>query len=150
MGFKSDIKAKTKEFVPSTSDDLKRYRKNGKKLDEQKAARKGEQRKSNGKRNPDSALEMRKLLLAQQEVRIFKDNFFDKLVEFCKERGAEAPAYRSYLKREEADAFFMFDMQHAISQLPWCDLSLLVRAVTSRVVVTRDNTEAIHMVVYLL
>jgi hypothetical protein len=106
MGF-TKIAAEQKEhegFVPSTSEDLKKYARAGRRAkrarQELKEARKGNGRDTTLPRLSGDRL--RQALVGHEPFKIYSGNLYAKFIEAVQELGIKKPRYRSYIQPASA------------------------------------------------
>lgn len=140
-------------FVPSTLEDLKRYRKAGKKSDDRRSEE-GEKRKKRAGvklvRGAGASEHYKDLLAKHETFPILKQNFIDAFTEACKETKQEVPQYHEYMERKEADARFTYEVQCVMARLSWTDLSKMVNAAVGCPVITREFTEVFNYAVHIM
>lgn len=138
-----------KGFVPSTDEELKKYRKAGKKTErlrsEAKQGKKGRKRATTALRGED----LRQALFKEELVHVFSRNLFDAFVELCKLREKKPPAYREFLDQKEADGTFLYEIISILSSCSWTDLgSLTFKGLSADEsplgLATKSWTEAFH------
>jgi hypothetical protein len=154
---KANSEREDRAFKPSTREDLRAYRKAGKRA-ERKRMKEKMARRSGGKDGIPRYRgdRLRQALLGREHFKIFKGNLFNKFIEFCKELGIPKPRYRSYLEPERtAQGQFIYEVNSALSRMNWNQMTeLLHTAVTTSEhpvgVATRNWTEALSFVRHCL
>ena len=81
---------------------------------------------------------------------ILVDGVINSFVERVKENGEKVPRYREYLKRKEADAQFVFDVNTCLARMSWLQLAQIIDAAVRCPVVTRDYSEAYNFAAHAL
>ena len=149
MGFnKIAARENDKAFKPSTSEDLKNYKRRAR---EKKKAKRSEEEKEDlksdrkVKRKLPRGTEAVKMALEQnQRVRTFNPQLFEKFLEHVKMLELSKPAYKLYIRKDQRDAAFMYEIQVCLAKMNWQQLTQLISIGTDTPIPTKSWTDAFH------
>lgn len=144
-------KENTQKFVPTTKEEWKRISKRARKHDEERDERRARKKEKGKKRLPKTIDHARNALTTggyqDDEIKIYRQNFFEALVKMLKDRDLKVPQYHAFEEnRRVRDGRFIYDMNYALSRLSWWEHSQLIATATDLPIPTRDWSEAWHMV----